>query len=49
MTAAEYTMNAELMHMPQSLLQQLKQEVGLATKDDSSLTLLDKVGSHVLF
>jgi hypothetical protein len=47
-TAVENNINAELMHMPQSVLQQLKQEAGIGTKDLPSLTLADKVSFHVL-
>lgn len=43
-TAAENHTNAELLQIPQSLLQQLKQEAGVGAKDLPSLTLSDKVG-----
>jgi hypothetical protein len=46
MTAAqENHMNSELLGIPQSILQQFKQEMGIGAKDLSALTLIDKVGS----
>lgn len=40
---AENQINNELMQIPQSLMQQLKQEAGIGTKDLPSFTLPDKV------
>jgi hypothetical protein len=47
MTAQENHINSELMQIPQSMLQQLKQDAGVGAKELQSLTLADKVGAVV--